>query len=223
MPITSNSSDNFIQVDDILQIKIKAIDFNIIDPSVQFNPTNESSSVNSIDLLKINGYQVDNNGYISYPKLGLVYLLGLSLFEAEKLIYNKFLESELLINHEVSIRILNNRFTILGEVQSPGNYTYFENNFNIFNAIGYAGDLTINGVRNNIKLIRTINKERKVFTLDITSSSILESELYYVKTGDIIIINPNKTRIKNAGIIGNSGTLLSLLSFILSSIIITNN
>ena len=85
-----------------------------------------------------------------------------------------------------------------------------------------AGDLTITGERTNIKLIRDVNNKTKVFNVDLTKSNFI-NEYFQIFSGDIIIVNPNRSRIKNAGIIGNSGTLLSLLSFILSSIIVITN
>ena len=86
-----------------------------------------------------------------------------------------------------------------------------------------AGDLTINAVRNDVKIIRTLNKEKAVNSIDLTSSELLGSEFFQVKPGDIIIVNPNTARIKNAGVIGNASNLLTLLSFILSSIILITN
>ena len=83
-----------------------------------------------------------------------------------------------------------------------------------------AGDLTINGKRKDIKIIRDYESVRKIFSVDISKPDILISDNFQIYPGDIIIVNPNTSRIKNAGIIGNSGTLLSLLSFILSSIIV---
>ena len=62
-----------------------------------------------------------------------------------------------------------------------------------------------------------------VYNIDLTSAKYLSSPYFQIYSGDVLIINPNTTRIKNAGIIGNSGTLLSLLSFVLSSIIIISN
>ena len=94
---------------------------------------------------------------------------------------------------------------------------------NIFEAIGMAGDLTINGIRTDIKIIRKINDTNKVYSFDLTDDEILSSDLFQVLNNDIIIVNPNTSRIKNAGIIGNAGNLLSLLSFLLSTIIVINN
>ena len=94
---------------------------------------------------------------------------------------------------------------------------------NILKAIGLSGDLTINGKRNDIKLIREIEGEQVVSSIDLTKSEFINAGSFQILSGDIIIVNPNSARVKNAGIIGNSGTLLSLLSFLLSSIIIINN
>ena len=83
--------------------------------------------------------------------------------------------------------------------------------------------MTINGDRKEIKILRNIQSETKVFSIDVTKSNFFQEEAFQIISGDIIIVNPNSNRIKNAGVIGNSGTLLSLLSFILSSIIVISN
>ena len=83
--------------------------------------------------------------------------------------------------------------------------------------------MTINGVRNSVKVIRNESDGKKVYEIDLTSINANQSPFFQIFSGDIIIVNPNSARVKNAGIIGNSGTLLSLLSFILSSIIVISN
>ena len=86
-----------------------------------------------------------------------------------------------------------------------------------------AGGLTITSERSNLKLIReNSNGEINVGKIDLTSN-YLSSEFYQLKSGDVLIVSPNTTKIKSAGIIGNSGTLISLLSFILTSIILITN
>ena len=126
----------------------------------------------------------------------------------------------MLINSSVDVKIVNSYFTIIGEVNQPGRYNFLKNDIDIFQAIGLAGDLTINGKRDNIKVLRKNDDNLVVNTIDLTSSDLLISKNYQIFPGDIIIINPNNARVKNAGIIGNSGNLLSVLSFILSSIIL---
>lgn len=130
-------------------------------------------------------------------------------------------ESNILINPIVDVKVLNRNFTIIGEVKNPGKY-YFDEEINILQAIGMAGDLTITGKRDDIKMIRFYNNSRNIYNIDLTDSALLNQDFFQVYSGDILIVNPNTTKVKNAGIIGNSGTLLSLLSFLLSSIIIIN-
>jgi polysaccharide export outer membrane protein len=110
--------------------------------------------------------------------------------------------------------------TVLGEVTKPGLYNYTEQNITIIQALGMAGDLTIKGKRKEVLVIREENGTRKYATLDLTQSAIFESEYYYVHTNDVIVVNPNGARVKNAGYIGDPGTLLGVASVILSMIIL---
>ena len=134
------------------------------------------------------------------------------------------MDEGLLTNSTVDVKILNSYFTVLGEVNKPGRYNFLKNNMDIFQALGIAGDLTINGKRSDVKILRKHDNKIVVNSVDITSSDLLLPENFQIFPGDVIIINPNDARVKNAGIIGNSGNLLSVLSFILSAIIlITSN
>ena len=84
----------------------------------------------------------------------------------------------------------------------------------ILQAIGIAGDLTINGKRDDIKVLRRMpDNNIKVSSIDITNSNFIDQNLFKFFLVMLLVINPNNSRVKNAGIIGNSGTLLSLLSF----------
>tara|TARA_B100001939_G_C16496922_1_gene427888 strand:- start:31 stop:552 length:522 start_codon:yes stop_codon:yes gene_type:complete len=170
-----------------------------------------------------NGYQVDVEGFINFPSLGRIYVADKTVFQLRDHIYKIINEMGILNDPSVDVKLLNTHFTIVGEVNKPGRYDFLENNINILEAIGMAGDLTINGKRNSIKLIRDYDNLKKVFEIDLTSTKFISEEIFQIFPGDIIIVAPNITRVKNAGIIGNSGTLLSLLSFILSSIIVINS
>ena len=133
------------------------------------------------------------------------------------------MEKGILLNPLLDIKVINSNFTILGEVNRPGRYDFLKNNINIFEAIGIAGDLTITGKRSDVKLIRQVDNKTIIKEIDLTNIDLIESEYFQLISNDIIIVNPNKTRINNAGLIGNSSTLITLLSFILSSIIVINN
>lgn len=208
-----------VKADDILKIDVN---FEMIEPSFKFSTNQNNDRLNNKDAFLYNGFQVNNIGTISFPQLGDLFVAGKSIIEIKKLISDELINKQILKNPIVDVKLLNSHFTVLGEVNLPGRYEFLKNNLNILEALGMAGDLTINGKRDDIKIIRNVDGYNEVITLNLTNSNFIKDS-YQVISGDIIIINPNSNRVKNAGIIGNSGTLLSLLSFLLSSIIIINN
>lgn len=210
-----------IQSDDILRIKISS---KAVDVASLFDVPSYTGQPNNITGYQIEGYLVDAEGFVNIPILEPVLITGLTLNQASKKIKDLLEKEEILKNATVDIKILNLYFTVLGEVNSPGRYNFLENNMNIFQALGIAGDLTINGKRNDIRVISKTGDKLMVNYLDLTSSKLLVSENFQIFPGDIIIVNANNARVKNAGIVGNFGNLLSVMSFILSSVIlITNN
>ena len=144
--------------------------------------------------------------------------------EASEKIEKLLFDEDLLRNATVDIKILNAYFTILGEVNNPGRYSFLKNDMDILQALGLAGDLTINGKRDNIRIISKHNGKMSVNSVDITLN-IFDSDSFQIFPGDIIIVNANSARVKNAGIVGNFGNLLSVMSFFYYHpiILITNN
>ncbi|OUU29288.1 MAG: hypothetical protein CBB97_02680 [Candidatus Endolissoclinum sp. TMED37] len=210
-----------VKVDDILKIDVNSDN---PETALAFNPLALSNNISSTkESLIFNGYIVNSDGNIYFPSIGEINVIGKTINQIRNSIYKLITENDYLINPTVDVKLLNSYFTILGEVNNPGRYEYVKNNINILEAIGIAGDLTINGKRVDIKVLRDDGNKKSISSIDLTKSSFLENDNFQIFSGDIIIVNPNSTRIKNAGIIGNSGTLLSLLSFILSSIIVISN
>ena len=160
-----------------------------------------------------------NDGTINIPILGVQQLKGLTLDQAEKQIQKALIEKGFLKNPVVICRLLNAKFTILGEVKAPGTYTFYENSLTLLQALGYSGDLTINGIR-KITIIRTENGKQTYGTIDLTKSDWFTSPYYFVKPNDVIIVDPNTAKIKSSGIIGNAGSVISVISVLLSSLII---
>ena len=212
-------SEHKLKIDDILKIDIKSDDPEI---NLSYDGYLSNNSVNQRENLIFSGYKVDANGNIEYNKVGKINVLGLTITELKLRLSKLLIDYGLLTNPVIDIKLINASFTILGEVNNPGRYNFDENNINILQAIGMAGDLTINGKRNEITVIRESLGSKQFFQIDLTKDEFLSNN-YQIFSGDIVIVKPNSSRVKNAGIIGNSGTLLSLLSFILSSIIVISN
>tara|TARA_B100001057_G_C22774166_1_gene920904 strand:- start:363 stop:1085 length:723 start_codon:yes stop_codon:yes gene_type:complete len=214
-------SDIVIQPDDILKIDIKSINPKL-NSDLNIN-SSKSNISNTRESYLFDGYQVSPDGYVYIPLLGKISVSGLTVSELNLQISNSLKEKNLFNNSLVDIKILNKYFTVIGEVNKPGRYSFIENNLNIFEAIALGGDMTINGERNNVRIIRNYNNIDEIILVDLTKDDSSFNEFFQIYPRDIIIVNQNRSRVKNAGIIGNSGTLISLLSFLLSSIIIMRN
>ncbi len=206
---------NEVQINDILYIKISAL----VDESAQpFNIFNNSSTSNgfNVETIKIQGYLVSQEGSIVFPILGTIKVAGKSTDEVQKFISDILNDKGYLKDPIVSVRIINSKVTVLGEVNNPGTYSFDEQNISLNQAIGYAGDLTINGIRKDVLLIREVNGTRTYVRLDLTSADWFNSPYYYVKQNDVIIVNPNDAKVMSSGYIKDIGTTLGTLSFLLT-------
>jgi polysaccharide export outer membrane protein len=204
-----------IQVNDILYIKVSALIPESVEP---FNIQNSSLSSGNLGVYRLQGYLVNQDGTITFPLLGNIKISGLSTSQAQDVISKKLIENDYVKEPTVSIRIVNNKVTVLGEVKMPGTFGFDEQNISLNQAIGYAGDLTINGVRNDVLLIREIDGVRTFIKLDLTSSKWFNGPYYYVKQNDVIIVNPNGPKVMAAGYISNIGALFGIVSFAITLI-----
>ena len=171
------------------------------------------SNSSNIAAYKIQGYLVSQEGFIVFPILGTINLAGKTTTEAQKLIAKMLNDGGYIKEPTVSVRVINSKITVLGEVKNPGTFSYDEQNLSLNQAIGLAGDLTINGVRKDVMIIREVNGVRTYANLDLTSTDWFSSPYYYVKQNDIIIVNPNGPKIKTAGYITGLGSALGIISF----------
>lgn len=217
--ISVQYKDYLLQTDDIIKVT-----FNGLKPSVALGYSNENLSTlpSTLDVMKLEGFQVNQDGFINIVGIGEVLVRGLSISDLMKKLKNTLITKGLLTEPSIDVKLLNASFTVIGDVAMPGRYNFLKNNLNIFEAIGMAGDLNITGQRDNIKLIRTIDNKKTIVNVDLTKLQSVNNN-FQIFSGDIILVNPNTTKIKTAGVIGNSGTLLSLLTFLLSSIILLTN
>ncbi len=217
----SGISPLIIEVNDILSVKIGSPD---ISSALPYNPANTSGvSINNLDVMKLQGNLVSADGTIVIPVLGVIQAKGKTVEQLERDIVLALESGGHLIDPTVSVRVLNPKITVLGEVKAPGTYTYTEQQISILQALGYAGDLTINGKRKDVMLIREEKGKRIVVKLDLTKPDFFDSKYYYVRQNDIIYVSPNKAKVFSGGIVGNAATVLSAASVILSAVVIISN
>lgn len=168
-------------------------------------------------------YLVDNEGNVDFPVLGNIHLGGLTKGEAEQLIKEK-LKPQFRENPIVTVRMVNYKISVIGEVTRPGTFTISNEKVNLFEALAMAGDMTIYGIRDNVKLIREDNNgKREIIKLDLNAQDILQSPYYYLQQNDILYITPNKTKAKTSNISTSTtiwfsvvGSLVSLASLIIA-------
>ena len=145
-------------------------------------------------------YLVDNRGCIEFPILGTLEVVGLTKSMCEKMIHDKIMpylnENE---NPVVTVRMSNYKISVLGEVAHPGMFTVGNEKINILEALAQAGDLTIYGVRDRVKLIREDAKGHKeIHTINLNDANIINSPYYYLQQNDIVYVEPNKVKSQNS-------------------------
>jgi polysaccharide export outer membrane protein len=160
-------------------------------------------------------YLVDEEGNIEFPVLGKVKVGGLTRMEAIQ--YLKGMLSREIVDPGVSLLIKNFRITVLGEVSSPGTYPLENEKITILEALGMAGDLTINGVRENVLVVREEGGERNYYRVDLTKSEVFNSPVYYLAQNDVVYVEPNQNKINtSSNTIRNVSFGISLASFLIT-------
>jgi len=214
------STNPTLQPNDILKITVGAL---VPETAIPYNRINQTMvQTNTLEMMQLEGYLVSLAQTISFPILGEISVANKTIVQLETDLINRLETGGHLVSPSVNVRLLNAKVTILGEVKKPGTYTFTENNINLLQAFGLAGDLTINGERNDVVLIREIDGIRTIAHLDLTQSNWLESPYYLIKPNDVIMVNPNGAKVKSAGFFGNPASFVAIASLVLSTIILIN-
>ena len=180
-----------------------------------YNVALGNSNVSSQPTLQ--QYLVNNQGEIDFPVLGRLKIEGLTKNQAEDLIREKLI-SYLKETPVVTVRMVNYKISVLGEVNKPGTFTVTNEKVNVLEALAMAGDMTVYGVRENVKLVREdANGKRLIQTLNLNDADLVLSPYFYLQQNDILYVTPNKTKARNSDI-GNSTTIWISATSILVSI-----
>ena len=212
----SISYEPVLQPDDLLSIIISAqnpesvVPFNL--PQIPGN-YDMGSNVNAAKT-----YLMDRDGCIDFPVIGKIALAGLSRRQAN--VKLEGLISDYVKDPEVNLRILNFKVTVLGEVNRPGVVSIKGERITLLEALGNAGDLTIYGLRTDILLIREEQGVKAYHHIDITKTDFVQSEYYYLNQNDILIVNPNKTKINAASVGPNTSIIVSTFSILLTQMVL---
>ena len=186
--------DARIMPKDQLDIKVYTIS---PEASAPFNMSNVSVSSGGQGSSASGGgtqnYLVSNDGTIEFPVLGRIKVVGLTKEECEKMILEK-IRSYMAATEEpiVTVRQANYTITVLGEVGSPGIIQVSREKINIYEALAMAGDMTVNGIRDRVKLFReNADGTRELHMLDLSDANLMNSPYFYLQQNDMIYVQPS--------------------------------
>lgn len=208
-----NYSPLTVQSQDILGINVTSLN---PESSAIFNTNQNRANGNNYDTNPNNpivGYLVDQNGNIQLPVVGTIKAAGLTTAQVQEQILTKV--SPILKGASVTVRLMNFKVSVLGDVGHPGVYPVNNERITIPEALGAAGDLNITALRTNVMLIREVNGERSYIPIDLTSKDLFNSPYYYLKNNDLLVVQPGKTKVAKESTGFQTGTLLlSALSIV---------
>lgn len=207
--IDSNPEQLIYKPDDILTITVTAADPLAAKPFNLAVVSESDDLVNSRGNTRMQTYLVDYNGNIEFPVLGTLHIAGMTRIELTNMLKEKI--SEYAKDPIVNIRLVNFTVTVIGEVSSPGTFTIQNESITLPEALGLANDLTIFGKRKNVLLIREVDGKKKFAKIDLTSVNAVSSPLYYLQQNDVIVVEPNKSRIRSSNYNQNNAVLISAI------------
>lgn len=157
--------------------------------------TQSSMQQGSIDQYGayLTSYNIDQNGYVLLPVIGKIHVLGKTTNEVSEMIKDSV--QNMLSLPTVTVKLVNQYVSVLGEVNSPGHYIYSQDKMTVFNAIGLAGDISPFGDRKHVTLVRNENSKNVSIIFDLTDPNILSSSNYYIQPNDLIYVKPLHKRI----------------------------
>ena len=191
--------------------------YNLVTPS----EATRSNTLTSQPALQ--NYVVSNDGTVCVPTLGAVEVAGKTLAEAEKHIY-ELVKGNFSTAPSVTVRFADFKISVLGEVTSPGTYTIKNGKVNVFEALALARDLTIWGMRDNVKIIREDKDgKRNVYEVNLNDVNILTSPYYYLQQNDVVYVTPNQSKAKNSDVGSSTSLWFSATSILVSLVSLMYN
>lgn len=207
-----NANVSTVQKGDQLAIFVSAQNMDVVKPFNQNYYNNQSpTSVNVANSEK--NYLVDSEGKIDFPVIGQVTTTGKTLEELRSEINEKI--SVYVKNPTITIRLINFKVTILGEVNRPGQYTIPEAQTTLLSAIGLAGDLTAYGKRNDILMVRNVNGVVTQERINLLDTNFTSSPYFILKQGDVIYVSSNQVKDKIARQDPNTGIYIAIAGTII--------
>ncbi len=154
------------------------------------------------------GYSIDPEGIVTMPLLGDIPVAGLTVFEIRDLFQEKV---DSLFRHAyVEVKLMSFKFTVIGEVRTPGSFVNYNDQLTVLEAIGRAGGIAETGTKEKILVIRPVDDKTYTYHIDLQDKSLLSSPAYFITPNDVVIVQPNPKKVFNVN--------LPTISFIIATI-----
>lgn len=205
-----------VRPEDKLSIMVSAQDpalsslFNLVSSQTQLNRSVANAGSISTDASagssQTSYYTVSESGCISFPVLGKLHIEGMTRSEVAEFIEKRLRESDLIKDPIVTIEFLNTGISVLGEVASPGRYSFNKDRLTLVDALAMAGDLSVNGRRDNVIVFREAEGgTQQTYRVDLTDMhSLAASPVYYLQQNDVIYVEPNDKKKRETTPNGNT-------------------
>ena len=166
-------------------------------------------------------YTVDSKGDIDFPVVGKIQVAGLTREEIAEKVKKSLVDASLVKDPTVTVSLSNLHYSMMGEVAKPGQYAIEEEKVTILDAISKAGDLTIQGKRNDVMVRRQENGHQKIYKINLCSGrDSFSSPAYYLQQNDVVYVTPNDTKKRSSTLNGNTvqstGFWMSISSLIVT-------
>lgn len=213
-----NKAQNLkIKPNDLLTITVSAPE---IEAAMPFNlPVTAGGTLVDSELRvagtpQLQTYLVDSEGDIEFPVLGTIKVTGLNRHELAASLKRQI--QEYITNPIVNVRLVNFQVSVIGEVARPGTFDIRDEYLSLPKALGFAGDLTIYGRRDNILVMREENGAKTHAYLDLTDPDVINSPYYYLQQNDVVYIEPNNAQVQSASYNRNASVYISIASVLVS-------
>ena len=164
-----------------------------------------SQSVSSNYSQAVSGYTLDEAGDIDFPVIGRIHVAGLTRPELAAYIKEELVSRNLVKDPVVTVEFMNLTIAVMGEVNRPGRYAIEKDKLTLLDALSMAGDLTIFGNRENVKVLRIVDGNQTSFKVNLCSgNSVVTSPVYYLQQDDVIYVEPNEMRARQSTVNGNN-------------------
>ena len=179
-----------LQINDLLSIRVKALDQETVGI---FNPISDGNpNATGEEKLYYDGFVINDHGNIRIPSLGEMNVLGYTVEEVREMLETRLLKDyfKAEANVFVTVKLAGIRYTINGEIANPGSKIIYRDQVSIMEAIANSGDIPITGDKSDVVIIRQYPAGQKVHHIDLTDIEAMNSEFYFVKPNDLILVNP---------------------------------